>query len=615
MAFPRPPGVYFERADSPTWAVGEARSDVAGFVGITERGPLHKPVRVESLSQFSTRFGRGRLDYAVLPDAVRGFFANGGQSAWIVRIGVPIESFEHASLFLVDENDQPLFRVWAKDPGLGGAALSIRITPAARNGFHLAVVADVEGNIRETLEVWRDLSADPWLPNQADQPEHTAKASRPLSNDRYVARVINGWNDSRPPVNRKPETAVESGSVLIVIEEISRPANKGSRGIVGVRPPQPVPKHGQAPKPVVTSSECRLSWSDTGELRLAGNRRSVLHGLTKEHFIGDESQKWGLTALEEVDDVAIVAIPDLMWWSAPSKPVAIRRSSCDPSSSPEVPVEPAEQRIGLSYSDQSWCQLKTLSHCARMHNRFAILDARRDSDAVRVANWAKQLHSEDGQFGAFYFPWIGVSDSSTGVRWLPPSGHIAGLYARVDLGSGVQKSPANELLTEVQSVLSELNEETHGQLNVIGVNVIKASGSRGVRAMGARTLIVPHDPELQQWRFISVRRLILMLEKSIQKSAFSLVQTDNRPERWRDVERVIRSFLRRQWQNGRLGGTTPEEAFSVECNETTNPWEDVQRGRMTCMVGVQPPLPAEFVFVRLGSQGGDAGMWSLEGES
>ena len=160
----------------------------------------------------------------------------------------------------------------------------------------------------------------------------------------------------------------------------------------------------------------------------------------------------------------------------------------------------------------------------------------------------------------------------------------------------------------------EVSEETRGQLNVEGVNVLKATGPRGIRVMGARTLVDPFDADLYQWRFVSVRRLLLMLEKSLERSTYWLVHMDNRPERWRDVERVIRDFLRREWQSGRLGGTTPEEAFSVECNESTNPWEDVERGRMTTVIGVQPPLPAEFVFVRLGDRGGGGGTWSF-GES
>ncbi|MEI8383896.1 MAG: phage tail sheath subtilisin-like domain-containing protein [Planctomycetota bacterium] len=219
-----------------------------------------------------------------------------------------------------------------------------------------------------------------------------------------------------------------------------------------------------------------------------------------------------------------------------------------------------------------------------------------------------------GQFGALYFPWLGASTASQGVLWMPPSGHLAGLFARVDLSSGIQKSPANEVLSEVQGVMYDVTEETRGQLNVESVNVLKATGPRGVRVMGARTLIDPRNSELSQWRYVSVRRLLMMLEKSLERAGFWLVHTDNRPERWRDVERVIRDFLRREWQSGRLGGTTPEEAFSVTCDESTNPPEDVERGRMTCVIGVQPPLPAEFVFVRLGNRGGSGGTWSF-GES
>ena len=157
MALPLAPGVYFQRADAPVSAVDEARSDVAGFVGIAERGPLHEPVCVQSWTQFFTRFGRSELDYAFLPDAVHGFFANGGRTAWIVRVGRPVDPFDHASLFLVDDQNQPVFRVWAKDPGLGGATISVRVLPAVRNRFHLSIDVIDDSGKRETLEFWRDL--------------------------------------------------------------------------------------------------------------------------------------------------------------------------------------------------------------------------------------------------------------------------------------------------------------------------------------------------------------------------------------------------------------------------------------------------------------------------
>lgn len=606
MVFPRPPGVYFERADAPASAVEEARSDIAGFIGITERGPLHQPVRVESLTQFFTRFGRGSLEFALLPTAVHGFFANGGRTAWIVRVGNRVDVSEHGSVFLVDEQHRPVFRVWAKDPGQGGSAISIRIRPAVRNGFHLTVIADADGNSRERLEAWRDLSADPYSASTTD--------SAIPSNDRYVARVINNWNSSKPPVDRKQNASSEFGSVLIVVQELF-PGNTIPRRVVGVCPPDSIFTQGQPANPSVVSLECRLGWGDVKNSTVPQNRRSVLDALTKEHFIGDETNQWGLSALEAVDEVAVVAMPDLMWQSNTSLQHVPKRRRCDPIRLPDQNhLESIETRAALEQEDQRWAQLKTLNHCARMRNRFAILDSPFEFDAVQVQEWAKKLHSEDGQFGALYYSWLGVATARSGVRWVPPSGHMAGLFARVDLSSGVQKSPANEVLSEVQDVRHDVSDEAHGQLNIEGVNVLKASGTRGVRAMGARTLIDPHVPEQQPWRFVAVRRLLIMLEKSLARSAFSLVHTDNRPERWRDVERVIRNFLWRQWQMGRLGGTTPEEAFSVECDESTNPWEDVQLGRMTCVIGVQPPLPAEFVFIRIGDRGGDVGTWNL-GES
>ena len=603
MALPLAPGVYFQRADAPVSAVDEARSDVAGFVGIAERGPLHEPVCVQSWTQFFTRFVRSELDYAFLPDAVHGFFANGGRTAWIVRVGRPVDPFDHASLFLVDDQNQPVFRVWAKDPGLGGATISVRVLPAVRNRFHLSIDVIDDSGKRETLEFWRDLERAKKVKDPRSQD------GLEVDNDRYIAKVVNGWTSVEPPKNRKPDSSVVTGSVAVVIEDLNR---TGTGPIAGVKVPKSDVKNAQLTGPVEGIPRVgRLGWKrDFTSLQ----RRSVLFDLNPEHFIGDENTQWGLAALEQIDDVTVLAMPDLVWTKSSNRSYVPVRRPCESNPITEEQVEPPETRLAFNEDEQATGQLKVLAHCARMRNRFAILDPPADVDAVRVVQWAAKLHSASGQFGSLYFPWIGVSTAAPGVRWMPPSGHVAGIFARVDLSRGVQKSPANEVLSEVQGVMYEVSEETRGQLNVEGVNVLKATGPRGIRVMGARTLVDPFDADLYQWRFVSVRRLLLMLEKSLERSTYWLVHMDNRPERWRDVERVIRDFLRREWQSGRLGGTTPEEAFSVECNESTNPWEDVERGRMTTVIGVQPPLPAEFVFVRLGDRGGGGGTWSF-GES
>lgn len=596
MAIPLPPGVYFERADAPSRAIDEVRSDIAGFVGVAERGPLHKPVRVQSWTQFQTRFGVQRSDDAYLSSAVRGFFANGGRTAWIVRVGRPasVTSYVHASLYLVNGRGQPLFRVCAKDPGVGGGSISVRVLRAPQNRFHLVVdVPSEEGlGLRETLETWRDLE----VTKDASSPHH-----------RYAPKVVNGWPSDDRPDNAHTHKTTSSGSHLIEIVDLGIQYPTSDAKVVGVRTSlDDSASEGAVGLPAPIGY---LSWpSDTTLMS-----QSVFDGLTREHFTGDGVQPWGLAALESIEEVSIVACPDLMWYSVPTESYAPPRCRCEPRELPEPPTLPQETRPGLSQTDQEYAHLQLLAHCARTKNRFAILDAPPLLDPDQIERWAERVQSHYGQYGALYYPWIGVSTAAPGVTWIPPSGHLAGLFARVDLSRGVHKSPANELLVEVQAVGHDVDNESHGRLNTRGINVLKAAGIRGVRVMGARTLVDPRDPESKQWQFVSVRRLLLMIERSLEQSTYWLVHSPNRPDRWRDVEGVVRSFLMRQWRMGRLGGTTPDEAFSVECNDATNPYEEVEQGRLTCLIGVQPPLPAEFVFVRLGDRSGDIGNWSLGG--
>jgi phage tail sheath protein FI len=128
-----------------------------------------------------------------------------------------------------------------------------------------------------------------------------------------------------------------------------------------------------------------------------------------------------------------------------------------------------------------------------------------------------------------------------------------------------------------------------------------------VRVVGARTLVPPNAPELRPWRYVHVRRLVLMIEESIDQSTQWLVFEPNRPEKWREVDRVVRSFLDGQWRRGRLDGATADDAFGVTCDETSNPAPEVEAGRMTCVIALRPPEPSEFVIVRLGRRVGETG--------
>jgi Bacteriophage tail sheath protein len=199
---------------------------------------------------------------------------------------------------------------------------------------------------------------------------------------------------------------------------------------------------------------------------------------------------------------------------------------------------------------------------------------------------------------ALYYPWL-VVDDPLGlrgvVRSVPPSGHVAGMFARVDRTRGVHKPPANEALEGVYDTTIALDDATHGMLNDAGVNAIRTVPGRGVLVLGGRTLA----PDIT-WRYVNVRRLFLMIEKTLDKEFQALVFEPNNPRLWRDIQRQVGNFLERLWGLGMLDGATAEDSYTVRCDETTNPPWETDQGRVICLVGIQPPYPAEFVIVRIG---------------
>jgi hypothetical protein len=165
----------------------------------------------------------------------------------------------------------------------------------------------------------------------------------------------------------------------------------------------------------------------------------------------------------------------------------------------------------------------------------------------------------------------------------------------------VHKPPANEELEAVKDVRVAVDDLAHGDLNNHGINVIRAQQGRGVRVSGARTIAPSDKPE---WRYINVRRLLLMIEEAIDEQTQWTVFEPNNPDLWREVDRVARSFLDGLWRRGMLDGATAEEAYFVRCDETTNPADQTEAGRLICEIGVLPPWPAEFVVVRIGKTEG-----------
>jgi uncharacterized protein len=282
--------------------------------------------------------------------------------------------------------------------------------------------------------------------------------------------------------------------------------------------------------------------------------------------IGGDEFKAGIRALEMVDDVNFICIPD---------------------------------------TQDASVQQDLITHCLNMGDRFAILDAPPGLDPAGALAYKPQVQSERG-FAALYYPWVEIRDPTrrNGSRLLvPPSGYVAGVYARVDEQRGVHKAPANEVLRGVLGLERVVTDNQQAPLNLAGVNVLRIfPGQAGPVIWGARTTV---DPVITDWVYVNVRRLMLFIEESIQESIRFAVFEPNNLALWQKLKRTISEFLTRVWRDGALFGAIPEEAFYVRVDEALNPPATRALGQLFIEIGVAPVRPAEFVVVRIGLSAGE----------
>jgi len=294
----------------------------------------------------------------------------------------------------------------------------------------------------------------------------------------------------------------------------------------------------------------------------------------------NQADKLGLYAFDDVDDMAMMVAP------------------------------------GLTANQQK----EMLELCEIRKDRFAILDGPILSDGNM------EIPASQKGYGALYVPYMKITKPSWFVGnqdhlkqegpnrrklikcdknelYVPPSGHIAGVYARVDTERGVHKAPANELALGITGLSQNINRLEQGQYNDRGINVIRTFKDRGTRVWGARTLATMNDPS---WKYINVRRLFIMVEQSIMIGSQWAVFEPNDNTLWKKLTRDVRAYLMRVWRSGALFGQTPEEAFYVKCDEETNPRYLIDAGQVNVQIGISPVKPAEFVIFSIGQWDGGA---------
>ena len=275
-------------------------------------------------------------------------------------------------------------------------------------------------------------------------------------------------------------------------------------------------------------------------------------------LIGDDNgpgNRTGIQALIERDDIALVAVPGV--------------------------TEPSVQQA-------------LISHCELLKYRFAVLDAPQNTSDISALE-AHRNHY-DTKYAGYYTPWLKTLDLATGREiFVPPSGHVLGICARVDNERGVWKAPANEVVRGITDLELRFGDGEQDVLNPQGINLIREFEGRGIRVWGGRTLSSD-----QEWRYVNVRRLFIFLEHSIDRGTQWVVFEPNNEALWQRVTATIKSFLFGVWKSGALMGTKPEEAYFVRCDRTTMTQDDIDNGRLVCLIGIAPAYPAEFVIFRIG---------------
>jgi uncharacterized protein len=305
-----------------------------------------------------------------------------------------------------------------------------------------------------------------------------------------------------------------------------------------------------------------LAGGDDGAFPSSGDYAGKEAGFTD--YLGNpiDLPKNGLLAFEAVEDISIVAAPGSTAHTTAAERPAIQGA--------------------------------VVNHCERMLYRIAVLDTPKGILPTEALSYRNQRSSK---YAAIYYPWIVVADPNVAGRRLalPPSGFVAGIYARNDVQNAVFKAPANEVVRLAVDFEVRLNKAHQELLNPNGVNCFRFFEGRGYLLWGART--ISDDPE---WKYVNLRRYFAYLERSTDKGTQWAVFQNNSEQLWGNIRRTIEDFLYNEWRMGGLMGDKPEKAFFVRCDLSTMTQNDLDNGRLICHIGVAPVRPAEFVIFRIG---------------
>lgn len=636
MVQPTYPGVYVQEVSSGVRPITAASTSTAAFVGQAEKGPIDEATKIYNFTEFQDLFGNYRPG-SFLAHAVFQFFNNGGSSCYIIRVADEA-TVDTSEIVINDRNTgslEPSLTIEANSPGVWGDKIELRVSESTSdrgNEFKIEVYMQGEETPRETFD---NLSMISTAPNFVDTMLSTSsyiRATVNSSNPNVVAGNSrgNGAPSALPPGAGETRlrvsvdgggfqeldlsTATPPASILDtparVVDAINEVAGVAGVAInasldlgelllestntpsfssaVNVAPPSDSTQDitgylhiGKARNGVETTGGAitRPQESPTDVLDAeykykvgvhtptggAADRVESVHpGDDGIPVTGDQPYIKALSNLDNIDDVSLIAIPGL----------------------------------GSDYlvsEAMGYCEKRTLSDC------FFIGDMAQDDDTVGEGRGFVSTISLKNSYGAVYMPWLltpdptGVSSSPIAV---PPSGFVAGMYAKTDNNRGVWKAPAGieTGLSGTSGIVANLTDTQHGDLNVdpYNVNVIRQFKNAGRVIWGARTI-----SSNAEYRYVPVRRMAIMLRVSLYRGTQWVVFEPNDEPLWAQIRLNIGAFMHGLFRQGAFQGSSPKDAYLVKCDSETTTQNDINQGIVNIIVGFAPLKPAEFVMIKI----------------
>ena len=570
------PGVYVEEFESGGKPMEGVGTSTAGFIGLAEKGAVEGvPQLVTNFADFKRKYG-GYLsesefgEYRFLAYAVEHFFINGGSRAFISRVTPKDAKCASGAVPAA----APALSITAKNPGAWGNNISVVITPSSKAKTQILDILETSAGKKYHVKNSNGFNAGD-IVMYSDQTGTVY--NKVVKSQDNILEFENEFDDSVVDKNLLPTKVittcefnleVKSDDQVELYENVSFNINASNYVDKKTSKSDLVEVHCTAASEEIIPPFMMLCDQDEEKavlsVTLTGGSNGSVESLSAADFIGSDNgagRRTGIQSFLDNDNVSIMAVPGVT----------------DPN-----------------------VQLMLVAHCENLGSRFAVLDM--PKDAKKIDDIMAHRDIFDSNYAALYHPWLQVFDPLDKKNIaIPPSGSILGIYARSDNTRGVHKAPANEPVRACVGLDCQFNKGEQDILNPKGVNLIRSFPGMGIRVWGART--ATSNPS---WKYVNVRRLFIFIEESIRANTNWAVFEPNDEVLWVRVRRTIEVFLTGMWRAGSLAGSSPEEAFFVNIGHDTMSQDDIDNGRLICVIGVAPVKPAEFVIFRISQKTSDA---------